>query len=166
MKHLIFTSSFKNALPVSLLALVWVRPSSYGVSSRRADQNLPIPRARRIGAPQVRPFRSLCPRERAILFSENVVFFGLLRPEKASLLSGAQGALFSFWSFFLKFLESLSCFMRVAFKNYLLSFFGFAFRVSLKFFGSPCHSFSGWFFPVQLSLENNRALVPFAHPSG
>ena len=142
MKPLTLIAFFKNALPVSLLALVWVRPSSYGVSSRRADQNLPIPRARRIGAPQVRPFRSLCPRGRAILFSENVVFFGLLRPEKASLLSGARGALFSFWSFFLKFLESLSCFMRVAFKNSLLSFFGFAFRVSLKFFGYIIYFFS------------------------
>ena len=76
------------------------------------------------------------------MFSEFVVFFGLLRPEKASSLSGAQGALFSFWSFLLKFLESLSCFMRVAFKNSLLSFFGFAFRVSLKFFGYIIYFFS------------------------
>ena len=76
------------------------------------------------------------------MFKEIVVFFGLLRPEKASSLSGAQGALFSFWSFFLKFLESLSCFMRVAFKNSLLSFFGFAFRVSLKFFGYIIYFFS------------------------
>ncbi len=114
---------------------IWVRPSSYGVSSRRADQNLPIPATRRIGAPQVRPFRSLCPRERAILFSENVVFFGLLRPEKASLLSGAQGALFSFWSFFLKFLESLSCFMGISFKFVLFSFCFFLLYVLLY---GPC----------------------------
>ena len=89
------------------------------------------------------------------MFSENVVFFGLLRPEKASLLSGAQGALFSFWSFFLKFLESLSFFMRVAFK------FVICFLFHLTILDSCCfaYGFRLGFFLIQVVLSFVRTFI-------